>query len=340
MNNKISVVIPLYNKERYIQRTIDSVLNQTFQNFECIIIDSSTDRSAEVVNHYNDPRLIHIIHEKSTAARARNYGIQIAQTDLIAFLDADDEWQPNHLETLYHLWNKFPDAGLYSTPYVKIKPDGRPMIMLFYGIPHPPWEGYVQHYLTSCSRGDEPVHSSSCAVPKDVLDQMGGFPENLVYGEDQFLWGKISLKYPLAYSWTGLTIYHTEALGRICDEKHAILEHPFSMYLRQELAAGTIPPEKKQEYLAYIKRKRLSFSFSNFLISGEKAICINMTNSAVDRSNGSLEIEDKFNIIRKILAQSLNRFYHSSVHDAFRRSLCFFYGCYNPGILLNYGKND
>jgi glycosyltransferase involved in cell wall biosynthesis len=268
MKPEISVVIPLYNKERYIRRAIESVLRQTFRNFECIIIDSSTDGSQELVRQYNDLRIVLVSCEKSTAAQARNQGVRIAQSDLIAFLDADDEWQPDHLETLIHIRKKFPDAGLYSTPYVKIKPDGHPMVMLFPGIPHPPWEGYVPNYLWTCSRGDEPVHSSSCAIPRDIFLSSGGFPDGFEYGEDQYLWGKIALFYPVAYSWNGLTMYHTEAVGRICDKPHIVTEQPFITYLRRELARGTIPPVLQADCKDYIRRKKYSEFFSRLYMGG------------------------------------------------------------------------
>jgi|GEM_PF-1213094 len=331
MKPDISIVIPLYNKERYIRRTMDSVLCQTHMNFECIIVDSSIDGSTEIVKKYDDPRMVYLSFEKSTAAHARNHGARIAQSDLLAFLDADDEWQPDHLETLIHLRKRFPEAGLYSTPYVKIRRDGCPMVMLFYDIPRPPWEGHIPDYLLTCSRGDEPVHSSSCAVPRHIFESMDGFPENLVYGEDQFLWGKISLAYPVAFSWNGLTIYHTEALGRICDEVHVTREHPFSAYLRQELAGGRIRPEKIRECRAYIRRKRFSESFSRLLSGGETASIVDASTMAESTSVGAVGVEKKSTGPMKIAGRALNRFYHSSVHDTLRRCLCFMYGCYNPG---------
>jgi glycosyltransferase involved in cell wall biosynthesis len=332
MKPEISVVIPLYNKERYIRRAIDSVLCQTFQNFECIIIDSSTDRSTEFVQQYTDPRIILVSCEKSTAAHARNQGAQVARSDLIAFLDSDDEWQPDHLDALSNLKKKYPDAGVYSTPYVKIKPNGLPMVMLFYGIPHPPWDGYIPAYLKSCSRGDEPVHSSSCAVPRQIFEEMGGFPEHYVYGEDQFLWGKISLKYPVAYCWKGLAIYHTEALGRICDETHTIQEHPFSAYLRKELAAGRISPEKMRECRDYIRRKGYSEVFSRLLTPGGNIFSSSdITVRDNDLSPRYAGNEHKSNRFLKIVGRSLSRFYNSSIHDATRRCLSRIYKCYNPG---------
>jgi glycosyltransferase involved in cell wall biosynthesis len=340
MKPDISVVIPLYNKKRYIQRTLDSVLCQTIRNFECLIIDSSTDGSTDVVNHIEDPRIVHVMFEKSTAAMARNHGAQVACSDLIAFLDADDEWQPDHLETLISLRKKFPDAGLYATPYVKIRPDGRPLVMLFFGIPPPPWEGYVPDYLRTCSKGDELIHSSSCAVPRKIFEIMGGFPENIVYGEDQFLWGKIAFLYPVAFSWKGLTIYHTDALGRICDEAHMILEHPFSTYLRQELTAGAIPPERLRECRAYIRRKRHTEIFTRLVSKSVPTTCESTNGQVTDHSHGSGRVAGKFNTTMNVIGRTLLRVYHSSIHDYLRRCLCRIYGSYDPGQILYSKKGD
>ncbi len=330
MQKDISIVIPLYNKEKYIQRTLDSVLKQTVQNFECIIVNSSTDASTEIIHQHVDPRIIHITRKRTTAAQARNLGARLAKTDLIAFLDADDEWQPDHLETLLNIRKKFPDAGLFSTSYVKIKQNGNPMVMLFVGIPPPPWDGYLENYLRICSSGDEPVNSSSCAVPRDVFESVGGFPEDLEYGEDQFLWGKIALSYSIAFSWNGLTIYHTEASDRICNEPHMIKEHPFSNYLKNELEKGTIPQKDRPDCLAYIRRKRYSQFFSTLLCWGA---------ASCKKKKPGNEIPDYvLHGVRRFLLFPVKytgrlflNFYHSSFYDKIRMFICRICGCYNPG---------
>jgi hypothetical protein len=162
---------------------------------------------------------------------------------------------------------------------------------------------------------------------------MGGFPEELKYGEDQYLWGKISLKYPVVYSWKGLTLYHTDARGRICDEIHGIQEHPFSVYLKQELAAGAVPAEKLPECRAYIRRKRYTEIFSRLVSGDEPASCEPLKAS----STGSGEAKNTSKGSMKIIGRSLTRFYHSSVHDMLRLALCKIYGCYNPGRAFAHG---
>jgi glycosyltransferase involved in cell wall biosynthesis len=339
MKPDISVVIPLYNKERYIRRTIDSVLCQTFQNFECIIVDSSNDGSTDIIRKYADPRIVHIKRERIKAAKARNLGVERANAELIAFLDADDEWQPNHLETLLNLKKKCPSAGLFSTAYVKLKPDGKPMVMLFLGIPPPPWEGYLEHYIRICSRGDDPVNSSSTAVLRKIFNAEGGFPEDLDYGEDQYLWGEIALHYSIAYSWKGLTIYHTEASDRICNEPHRIDEHPFSSYLKREMEKGSIPQEDLGDCLAYIRRKRYSHIFSKFLSVGKSS------NYHERLINGAPD--PKFDWINHLLQTPLecigyflSNFYNSRIHEHIRFFICKIYGGYNPGSDLNISNEE
>jgi len=339
MQKDISIVIPLYNKEKYIQRTLDSVLNQTFQNFECIIIDSSNDGSTNLVKQYADPRIVLVTCERSNAAKARNLGVTIAQSDFIAFLDADDEWQPDHLETLLNLKKKYPDAGLFSTPYVKLKPNGSPRVMLFVGIPKPPWEGYLSNYLRICSRGDEPVHSSSCAIPRDIFETMGGFPNSLKYGEDQFLWGKISVAHPVAFSWKGLTIYHTEAMGRICNETHVIREHPFSAYLKQELATGGIALNKQRECRAYIRRKRYSEIFSTLFM--ENKFPRNREFQGIGEKLPESETTNHyFKVLMKNVGCFVNKIYDSTIHDKIRLLTCRIFRCYNPGIIFLIDKRQ
>ena len=112
---KVSVIIPLYNKADYIKRAIDSVLLQTEDNFELIVInDGSTDNSETIVSRYNDPRVLLVNQENQGVAKTRNRGVILAQSRLVSFLDADDEWDPHFLETMINLTYKYPNSGLYG----------------------------------------------------------------------------------------------------------------------------------------------------------------------------------------------------------------------------------
>lgn len=104
MNDLISIVIPLYNKEKAINKTILSVLKQTYINWELIIVDDgSTDRSADVVRSFSDKRIFYYLKKNGGVSSARNYGVKKAKGEWIIFLDADDCFLPNALNILYEL---------------------------------------------------------------------------------------------------------------------------------------------------------------------------------------------------------------------------------------------
>lgn len=119
---KFSIIIPLYNKEKYIQRAVDSVLNQTYQNFELIIVDDgSTDGSLSAIKNYTGNPKIRIISQNNKGAcSARNTGINSAMYKYIIFLDADDAWMENFLKEICNLINQYPDCGIYATSFQRI----------------------------------------------------------------------------------------------------------------------------------------------------------------------------------------------------------------------------
>ena len=118
---KIAVIIPVYNNSFSIATTLSSALQQTFTDFEVIIInDGSTDQSLKIIEQYTDDRISIFTQENKGVSAARNLGIEKATAPYIAFLDADDFWFPNHLEELYLLIQDFPDCGMYCNRY-KIK---------------------------------------------------------------------------------------------------------------------------------------------------------------------------------------------------------------------------
>lgn len=122
----VSVVIPLYNKEQYIERTIISILSQTFQDFEIIIVDDgSTDGSVERAETWADDRIKVLKMEHKGASAARNKGILAATAELITFIDADDEWKPGFLEKIIYLKDKYPECGAYATSYEIVLPTKR-----------------------------------------------------------------------------------------------------------------------------------------------------------------------------------------------------------------------
>ena len=115
---RFSVVIPLYNKRRYVRDTLQSVLAQSYPRFEIIVVDDgSTDESVEIVKSINDNRIRVIEQRNSGVSVARNRGVWEAKERYVAFLDADDWWHPDYLQRMVRLIEECPKAGLYAARY-------------------------------------------------------------------------------------------------------------------------------------------------------------------------------------------------------------------------------
>ena len=264
MTAKISVVIPLYNKELYIARALHSVLNQTEQDFEIIVVDDgSTDRSADVVDRFHDPRIRLIRQVNGGELVARNRGVCEAKAEFVAFLDADDEWMPRFLETLNRLRKRFPQAGIYCTSFINARSNGKTRQTRRVIAPPPPWEGIVTHYFLSAALGGPSVSASSAGVPKKILTEFNGFQTDSWYGGDADLWGRIALKYPIAFSWYDGAVYHEDALNRVCSRLEPLREHPFLNSAREIIGQEMVPDEILPDLMEYIAALKISIAARN-----------------------------------------------------------------------------
>ena len=241
-----SVVIPLYNKEKYIARTIRSVLAQTFDDFEVIIIDDgSTDDSVDEVKKFDDPR-IRIVHQKNAGvSAARNRGIEEAKFDFIAFLDADDEWLPDYLKTVELLIKKYPECSIFATQYLlNTQNASQPIHIngLSFDV-----DGIMENYFYIASKNMPPLWTSAICVKKEAIDTVGGFPLGIKSGEDLLTWAKLAAIYRIAFSTQHLSIYHNDVQkwepGRPTDMKDIV-----GMELKKLLKVIDMPKEKSLKY--------------------------------------------------------------------------------------------
>lgn len=191
---KISVIIPLYNKAHSIVKTLHSVLKQSFQDFEILIIDDgSTDNSLALVKTVQDARIhIHQQTNKGVSA-ARNKGIQLAKTSLITFLDADDYWKENHLENLIHLKQKQPKEMVFSAAYQVNYSNKNKLYTLKKEYKNP-----LNFFTNSLSFSL--LNSSNSMFDKTVFDTIGFFKTQLQGGEDTDFWIRVGLKYQVCFS--------------------------------------------------------------------------------------------------------------------------------------------
>lgn len=216
---KVSVVIPLYNKGPHIIRALDSVLAQSVRDFEIVVVDdASTDGGAEIVRRHPDRRIRLVGRDKPGPGghAARNAGIKAAAAPLLAFLDADDTWEPQYLETILRMREAFPQAGAYATAYRIYARSGRVEDRRYHGVPEAPWEGIVPDYFASVI--ETPLLAASIvAIPRSVFAAVGTFPEGVPKGGDLDMWFRIALKYPIALSrYIGGTWFRDSG-NSICD---------------------------------------------------------------------------------------------------------------------------
>ncbi len=203
MKVKVSVIIPVYNRPILLRRAVKSVLAQTYQNFEIIVVDDgSSEDVTKVVHGFHDERLKYIRHlENKGAAAARNTGIRIAQGEYIAFLDADDEWFPKKLESQLQVFESgSSQLGLMYGGYIVVSKDGK-MIRAF----RPQCKGWVYEdlLLGKCIKT-----TSTIICKRVVFEKTGMFDELLPPTEDYDMWLRIARYYavdfvkgPLAKIW-------------------------------------------------------------------------------------------------------------------------------------------
>ncbi len=200
-----SVIIPLYNKAPYVAKAIESVLGQTYRDFEVIVIDDgSTDQSLEVAKTFENKSITIISQPNSGVSTARNNGVKIAKHPYICFLDADDWWHPTFLEEMKRLITDFPDAGIYGSGYYIVK-HGQERIAPI-GVPQGFERGIIDYCEVYAKTLCMPLTSISVVIPKHIFDEEEGFKSQLKFGEDFDLWIRIALKHkvilvnkPLAY---------------------------------------------------------------------------------------------------------------------------------------------
>lgn len=276
MTEKFSVIIPLLNKGPYIARAVKSILNQTFQNFEIIVIDGgSDDDGPKIVKDFNDPRIHFLVQSGKGVSNARNEAVNTAKNDFIAFLDADDEWMPKHLETIQRLIHDYPESGMYATAYQIRTAEGKTQWPFYKCVPNPPWEGLLPDYFKSGALGSFPLITSVVVIPRKLFHEMGGFPEGYWYGEDADLFGKIALKYPVAFSWEMGALYHWDVPNRACD-KMIPLDHeePFVKTARAALRDEEVPEELIESLNEYMWTKEIYRAIRNIQVGHSGAALI------------------------------------------------------------------
>jgi len=240
-----SVIIPLYNKERDIVKTLESLLQQEFQDFEVIVVDDgSSDNSAALVKGFSDKRIQLYQKENEGVSPTRNFGVAKANAPYIAFLDADDFWYPYHLLDLEALTQKFPEGKWYATAYEKkfnekltrrlqspIMEQEALMVKI---------DDFFQQSFADCI-----AWTSAVAFRKDFFQSLGGFDTDITMGagEDTDLWVRAALASPLYFHKRVSATHNLEGSNRIT--KSPTLRRRFWDMDQFETMASSMPSLKK-----------------------------------------------------------------------------------------------
>ena len=217
--------MPLFNKEGQVAGSVRSVLAQTRGDFELIVVDDgSTDGSRRIAASIEDRRIRVIDQRNAGVSSARNRGIMAAAADLIAFCDADDEWDPDHLEALLGLAARFPGASVFATGYAFAERGGKRRANILRGLPEGFDEGYLPDYFRIAAASDPPVHASAVAATRQALLSVGLFPVGVQTGEDLLTWARLAESHRIAYQRRPSAVFR--APGRITDRPGRIPAEP------------------------------------------------------------------------------------------------------------------
>lgn len=204
-----SVIMPYYKNRNVIERSLNSILNQTNQNFEIIIVDDgSEDEIEQYISSIHDSR-IHFLSQKNAGVSvARNSGIKAASGEWICFLDSDDEWMPDHLAELKLMQDQFPNSQFLITSYLRKGNTEYYSNSLFPDDVERYW--VIDDLLRLSVYKPGIIHTNSVCIKKTLLDKCGLFEPKISKGEDTDLWYRCSLFTEVIASKKTTTIYHRD----------------------------------------------------------------------------------------------------------------------------------
>jgi glycosyltransferase involved in cell wall biosynthesis len=260
-----SIIIPLYNKADFIAEALQSVFNQTYQSFEVIIVDDgSKDDGVARVQLIKDDRITLVQQANGGVSSARNRGIEIAQGDVVCFLDADDWYLPQYLETIVTMAKNYPEIAFFATHYKmidlgsnaeknwKITDTNNVEVIddFFYR-----WQCY---HL---------VHTDSVAVRRVFLTPLQPcFPVGEQMGEDQDLFFRLAEKSSLAYCKESLTGYRIEVNDSLCAIYRGNVLFPAYLRLEQRALMRQIPDRLRYSALQLVADTRITAARTTLII--------------------------------------------------------------------------
>lgn len=246
---KFSVVIPVYNKAEFIENTLNSVFSQTYPHYEVIAVnDGSTDGSLNILEKYKAKGLSIINQNNQGVSVARNVGIEHAQNEYIALIDADDIWLSHHLEEHAKSIKKFPDNPIFTNHY-EIKWSSNVIKPAKFNLDESDQNIRIIDDYFKASLKDNLIWTSAVCFKRSVFESLGGFNPNYTTGQDLDLWIKFALKFSVIYNTKITMIYHKGIINSLSKNEYNEVRYKlFSSYLKEE--------QKNKGLSLYLDQKR------------------------------------------------------------------------------------
>lgn len=243
---KVSVIIPTYNRAEFLRRAIDSVLGQTYQEFELLVIDDgSTDTTHEIVTAYRK-RITYIFQKNQGVSSTRNLGIQSSRGELLAFLDSDDVWLPEKLERQVVVMDQHPELQLCHADEIWI----RRGVRVNPKKKHKKYGGYIFPYcLPLCV-----ISPSSVMIRRTLFEKVGYFDERLPACEDYDLWLRITKEYPVYFIEEPLLIKYGGHADQLSQQYWGIDRFRIQA-LEKLLQTDDLTSEQREQTLRELRRK-------------------------------------------------------------------------------------
>ncbi len=272
---KYSIVLPTYNRARFLDAAIDSVLAQSVNDWELVIVDDgSTDNTREIALRYKDERIKYYYQENLERSAARNNGIKRASGAFIAFLDSDDIYLPNHLEEAEKLIQSTSEEALYVMPYIMDDREDRRVCNL----------PKSKHALLKRLTWNNPISILGVIVPKQLMLRYP-FPEGRAFkvGEDLYVWLRILCETEIVAGNVATSI-----IGTHTDRTMSSPSPEVFLESCDQMVAGLKSDPRLSPYLRIVKANYLSLVALAFAMHGSKGKAFNYMIKAIVTNTGEL----------------------------------------------------
>ena len=268
MEPSVSIIIPTYNRRDLISETIQSVLAQTFKDFEILVIDNgSSDDTSQVIKKINDPR-VHYYWQEPTGgpAHPRNRGLRMSKGKWVCFLDSDDLWVPDKLESQLLLCEKRPDLKWVYAKTAWFDHETGKEMDVYNNFEY--YEGDICDKLIM----NNFIASPTPLIKRSVFDEVGEFNEKNTFfaREDWELWLRIASKYPIGFVPKVLSKYRIHP-GAISSNKEFMLKKYYGT-IATICSATSFAPHKYEAFYLDSLRRQVESYVKYFILNGEKHI--------------------------------------------------------------------